>query len=110
MPALLPNDRDELMTALGELRKLDDAASPGVCDCDGPALCKWCLAKDEARAKRNALSHLLRPAFEALEKLDACAKWDGGDTPEEVELNYTQFSEALGNSRAVLARLAEALK
>ena len=65
----------------------------------------------DAHHKLALLAHsYLLPAMEALDALDACAQWDGGDTPEEVELNYTQFAAALGNSRAVLAQLSEALK
>ena len=65
--------------------------------------------KQSANAQLAALSHLLLPMAEALEGLDSCAKWDEGDTPVAVELNYTEFAAALAASRTVLAQLEEAL-
>ena len=109
---------------LDKLRELDAAASAGpwrvVRSYPEPDQPRYEVLGDgdatlavsgyiEANAQLAALSHLLLPAFEALETLDACANWDGGDTPETVELNYTQFSAALGNARAILAQLESAL-
>ncbi len=73
------------MTALDELRKLDDAARLGAV---GTPTARQVI---EARAKLAALSHLLRPMAEALEEAGECCGGRHG-------------------VREVLAQLEEALK
>ena len=110
-------------TVLDKLRELDAAASPGPWRMDWgtrdelPGILSIHLLEVDtsnlstnfANAQLAALSHLILPLAEALEGLDSCAKWDGGDTPVAVELNYTEFAAALAVSRTVLAKLEKAL-
>ncbi len=134
------------MTALDELRKLDDAATPGPWVAqealDGwdiedvaqfPCCESWGEDKEQRKAqgKHNAqlasLSHLLRPAFEALlgelpiNGRGECDMFACGSVPDGEGLHFDADNiwggdrpcfqgESYDGARAVLAKLEEALK
>ena len=104
------------MNVLDKLRKLDDAASPGpwevdranigikngdlhLLDKDGSVLARF-YVPTFTNAELAALAHLLRTAYEALERT---ADLLDGIAEGEAELH------AVRHARAVFAKLEEAL-
>ena len=117
----------EAMSALDELRELDDAASPGplstekrepghVCVRAPETGIVFCAVQrepedfemNEANAERAGLAHLLRPAFEALEKPERCLRQPDDETCLGMSEANQRWS-GLCDRCAVFAQLEEAL-
>ena len=104
--------------ALAKLRRLDDAASPGplrvsgntVLSQSGDHIIHAYGGQDdgESDAQRAALAHLLRPAFEALEKPERCLRQPDDETCLGMSEANQRWS-GLCDRCAVFAQLEEAL-